>query len=107
MRVPFGYVRTENGIWVVDVAAVAVVVRIYREFGEPYRYTGLSEIAHDLNADGIPTGSGGPWHARTIKYILRNPCYAGMRTDFPVIVREVDWDRVQDRLAALPIGPTR
>lgn len=37
----------------------------------------LREIAAELNADRVPTKRGGRWHASTVRYVLKNPLYAG------------------------------
>lgn len=65
----------------VDEAQAVIVRRIYREF-----LAGISPraIAHKLNAEGVPTASGGEWRPTTIvgsrsrqNGILHNPAYAG------------------------------
>ena len=102
-RVPFGY-KIEGGHQVIDAEQAAVVVRIFSEFCRPHFHTGLSEIAHDLNVDGVPTQRGGKWHASTVRYILRNQVYA----EAPhAIISRGAYDQAQDRLATLRMGPTR
>ena len=107
MRTPYGYTRQDNGTWTVDDAAADVVRRIFREFADPYRHTGLTEIAHDLNVDQVVTQRGGTWRASTVRYVLRNRAYAGRRPGFPAIVTPEVWDAAQRRLAGLLMGPTR
>lgn len=98
-RVPFGY-RQEGDQWAIDVDQAAVIGRIFAEFTRPYFHAGLTEIAHALNVDGIPTQRGGMWHASTLKYLLGNVRYVA-------IVGEETFRAAQARLAALPMGPTR
>ncbi len=98
-RVPFGY-RQAGDHWAIDVDQAAVVQRIFAEFTRPYFHAGLTEIAHALNVDGIPTQRGGQWHASTVRYILGNAGYVA-------IVGEEVYQVAQDRLAALCMGPTR
>ena len=82
----------------------AVVVRIFSEFCRPHFHTGLSEIAHDLNVDGVPTQRGGKWHASTVRYILGNQVYA----EAPhAIISRGAYDQAQSRLASMQRGPTR
>ncbi len=102
-RVPFGY-RIDGDNQVIDAEAAAVVVRIFSEFCRPHFHTGLSEIAHDLNVDGVPTQRGGKWHASTVRYILGNQVYA----EAPhAIISRGAYDQAQSRLASMQRGPTR
>ena len=103
-RVPFGY-KIEGGHQVVDAAAAAIVVRIFSEFTRPHFHTGLSEIAHDLNVDEVPTQRpGGRWYASTIRYVLSNATYA----EAPhAIISRGAYNQAQDRLASMQRGPTR
>ena len=102
-RVPFGY-RIEGSQLVIDADAAAIVQRIFAEFTRPHFHTGLSEIAHDLNVDAVPTQRGGKWHASTVRYILGNQVYADGPT---AIVSRDAFDRAQSRLASMRHGPTR
>lgn len=54
----------------------AQVVR--RMFGMALEGLGINTIAVTLNTEGIPAKKGGPWHARTVGNLLRNPAYAGL-----------------------------
>ena len=103
-RVPYGY-RQQGDDQVIDAEQAAIVQRIYAEFCRPHFHTGLSEIAADLNVDGVPTQRpGGRWYASTIKYLLSNPTYA----EAPhAIVSIATFNQAQDRLASLRMGPTR
>ena len=89
---------------VIDADEAAVVQRIFDEFTRPYFHIGLSEIAHGLNVDGIPTQRGGHWFASTVRYILGNPIYA----DEPrAIIGRGTFDQAQNRLTSMRRGPTR
>ena len=102
-RVPFGY-RIEGSQLVIDADAAAIVQRIFAEFTRPHFHTGLSEIAHDLNVDAVPTQRGGKWHASTIKYILANATYA---KEPHALISRATFDQAQSRLASMQRGPTR
>lgn len=104
-RIPYGY-TLQGGSWVLEPEQAAAVARIFQEFGDPYRHTALSEIAAGLNVDQVATQRGGRWFASTVKYILRNECYAGAG-GCPAIVNRALFDSVQARLQALPMGPAR
>jgi hypothetical protein len=93
---PYGY-RPGGEI---DEDQAAVVLRIFQDFGDMRRRPALSEIAHDLNVDGVVTQRGRRWHASTIAYILRNQAYQDL-------VGSQLFERVQSRLQALPMGPAR
>lgn len=70
-RVPYGYVRTENGIEIeTNTSAVSVVRDIFQ-----YASEGLSlrKIASILNKAGVPTSKGGSrWYASSVREILQN-----------------------------------
>ena len=102
-RVPFGY-EIEGSRLVINEDEAAVVRRIFAEFTRPYFHTGLSEIAADLNADGIPTQRGGRWFASTVRYILGNAVYA---EELHAIITHGTYQQAQNRLATMQMGPTR
>jgi DNA invertase Pin-like site-specific DNA recombinase len=52
----------------------ATVQRIYRMRADG---VGVPTIAETLNAEGIPTRYGRPWHHNSVRVILRTPTYAG------------------------------
>jgi DNA invertase Pin-like site-specific DNA recombinase len=56
---------------------VAVVNRIFREFADQHRVP--NEIATRLNTDCIPFLRGATWKGNTIRTLLQNPNYIGMR----------------------------
>ena len=103
-RVPFGYRQEGSGL-VIDAEQSETVRRIFSEFCRPHFHTGLSEIAHDLNVDGVPTQRpGGRWYASTVRYLLSNATYA----EAPhAIISRGAYDQAQSRLATLRMGPTR
>ena len=103
-RVPYGYRQQGSGL-VIDAEQAAIVQRIYAEFCRPHFHTGLSEIAHDLNVDEVPTQRpGGRWYASTIRYVLSNATYA----EAPhAIISRGAYNQAQDRLASMQRGPTR
>lgn len=85
-----------------DPAQAETVKRIYAEFIDMYRHATLSEIAHGLNLDEIPSRRGGMWHVSTVQYILANPIYATAH-----IVDADTWATAQRRLRQLRRGPAR
>lgn len=73
-NLPYGYVRTAEGI-AIDEQAAEVVRTILR-----HKRAGksLHKIADMLNASGRPGPKGGQWYARSVKIIVDNrPAYAG------------------------------
>jgi site-specific DNA recombinase len=67
-RLPLGYYRSEHGVQV-DDAAAAIVQRIFA-----LRWQGqtLTQIADELNRDGVKTGRGRGWHASSVREVLLN-----------------------------------
>lgn len=57
-----------------DEDAVETVKTIYELRAQGFS---LRAIVAELNAQQIPTASGGKWYAGTVKYILDNPVYKG------------------------------
>ena len=101
-RAPYGY-RYVDGSWLIVPQEATIVQRIYSEFTRTYLRVALSEIARDLNIEGVDTARGGRWHASTIWAILRNPVYCG--EDMPAIITVATWDAAQRRLRTLRPGP--
>jgi len=58
-----------------DPARVAVVRRMFYSY--VYEGKGWRTIAHELNAQGIPSPRGGKWSVGTVRSILTNPVYCG------------------------------
>ena len=102
-RFPLGY-RLEGSRLVINEDEAAVVQRIFAEFTRPYFHIGLSELAHGLNVDGVPTQRGGKWHASTVRYILANAVYA---EEWHAIISRGAYDQAQNRLTTMRMGPTR
>ena len=102
-RLPFGY-GIEGRLLAINEDEAAVVQRIFDEFTRPYIRAGLSEIAHGLNVDGIPTQRGGKWHASTVRYILANAVYA---EECHAIIGRGTYQQAQNRLTSMRKGPTR
>jgi DNA invertase Pin-like site-specific DNA recombinase/ElaB/YqjD/DUF883 family membrane-anchored ribosome-binding protein len=74
-RPPYGY-RTgaAPGELVTDPAEAAVVRRIFREY---LSGAGTRSVAFRLNAEGIPSPTGGAWQFTTVARLLANPAYTG------------------------------
>jgi DNA invertase Pin-like site-specific DNA recombinase len=80
-----------------------VVRRIFHEYLAGRSVRGITE---GLNADGVPTHTGSPWHRSTVRGILSRPAYIAQRVHrgellpagwAPIIDRD-QWERVQRRL---------
>ncbi len=67
-RVPYGYIRSENGILIVEQQAR--VVRLI--FSDHRQKDSLRTIAERLNQAHIPGPRGGIWHHTSVREILRN-----------------------------------
>lgn len=73
-KAPYGYEKDlQGGLRVVEDQA-KIVRRIYRERRQ--RRT-LQTITDGLNADRIPSPSGGEWRVSSVSYLLDNPKYRG------------------------------
>ena len=86
-RLPFGYIRTDDGI-AVDGEAAKVVRRMFslRLLGKSLRV-----IAKELNDNGTPTPRGGTWHASDVRAVLLNrPAYRGGKRG----ASEVRWPKI-------------
>ncbi len=68
-----GY-RIENGQYVVVPEEAAIVRRIFEEYLDGF---GFNAIAQHLNADGLTTRYGNPWHHSGVQKLIRNYCYTG------------------------------
>jgi DNA invertase Pin-like site-specific DNA recombinase len=58
-----------------DEHEVRTVRRLYERYAAGAK--GLRAIADDLNGEGVPSPSGGIWHATVIRDLLKKPCYCG------------------------------
>ena len=82
-RAPYGYSRVklqgEKG-WTLEPDKHApVVADIFRWYaGDGCEAMGAPNIAHWLNASGIPSPAGGEWVPHAVRTILSNPVYCGM-----------------------------
>jgi len=70
---PYGYQRGESGVEIVpDQADIVRRIFAWHEDGRALQW-----IADCLNEEGIPSRTGGIWHASTIRGMLRNAYYRG------------------------------
>lgn len=107
-RCPFGY-DYDNG-FVINASEAQTVKRIFNSVESGMS---LRAIVRELEADSIPTKSGGKWHPETLAGILRNKAYAGVTewaknavdSDvYPAIVTSEQFERVQTTLASMKRG---
>lgn len=102
-RASYGYKTGEDGRFVLDEQTAPVVLEIFRRVAAGEAYI---EIADDLNARGIPTGSGAKWNKSSFQTLLRNERYRGVyifgniRIDggMPVIVPDDLFAEVQEMI---------
>lgn len=109
---PFGY-RMGEGVYVPDERTARFVPLIFREFLDGQSCRRIAEI---LNDAGVCTVRGNPFEARSVRYILSNPCYIGMQRrrlpDGPAertivhaahlpLITEQDFAAAQERLRLL------
>jgi site-specific DNA recombinase len=86
---PYGFTYADKRLSVNEPEA-EVVRRIFRLYLDLHT---LSEIAEQLNAEGLPTKNGGRWQKGTVASILRNPLYCGF-TEWDGIVRAAKHERL-------------
>jgi len=103
-RAPYGYVRhlknpdlvvrPDKMLWdefyvqVADPVTAPIVVDIFRRVA---RSEPIVAITRDLDACAIPGPTGGSWDRKTIKWIITNVAYKGMR-EFDGVPRKAVWD---------------
>ena len=76
-RAPFGYRLSASGGTLVPKEPEAGLVRqIFEEFLEQKKSP--RRIAEALNQKGLHTAAGGAFEARSVRYLLSNPAYAGI-----------------------------
>ncbi len=122
---PYGYVKGENNLMVIDDVQSEVIKRIY---DLSLQGKGTNKIAELLNIDGVPTKynlfnkgtisvknkytnvistrnkSEVTWNGGTIRNIITNTTYKGIRTfggiDYvsPALFEDVYWQKVNDNL---------
>jgi DNA invertase Pin-like site-specific DNA recombinase len=110
-KVPYGYDYSGGLLEVLDGEA-KVVQRIYSDY---VAGLGTKKIAHVLNAEGVATKNCARWSGAMVRYILRNPLYAGFnhwdghlkRGAHAPIVTPEEFNRVQFLLAARTKVPYR
>lgn len=101
---PYGY-TSRGGSWEPSKAETETVTEIFRRYAAG---DSLATIASRLERRGVPTKRGGAWHPSTVRYILRNPLYAGRRRSkggrwegsHPALVDGALFAKVQRRLEA-------
>jgi DNA invertase Pin-like site-specific DNA recombinase len=110
-RIPFGY-KLENSEYKLLENEAETVKIIFEQY---IADKSLAIIAKGLNAHKITTRNGKPWTVWNIRYILRNPIYAGyLRWDGivnkwcnePIITAEV-FNQVQEKLLSKSKNPKR
>ena len=103
--IPYGYKKGEDGTFVIDEDAAAIVREIFRRVAndEPYAH-----IADDLNARGIKTKMNKPWGKNSFHALLANERYTGVyiygdyrkEGGMPVIIERELFLVVQKKLKA-------
>lgn len=98
--VPFGYARYA-GVLKPATEEATIVRKIFELYADG---RSLSEIARWLDVRGVKPPRGARWHRSTLRYMLRNPVYAGLRkrgervrpSDHPAIIDPRLYHRVQE-----------
>ena len=117
-RVPYGYRATfdprtgdpgpDEADWDEDGNGPAAVVT--EAYARVLKGESLTSIRKDLNRRGITTGTGAQWYTPSLRNVLLNPAYAGLRKyqrdahesiqaaildgvegDWPALVSQADW----------------
>ncbi len=83
LQPPFGYLVQEGRVAPSPLEA-SVVRGIFSRY---IKGESLNELAAWLNRKGFPTRRSGKWHRSTVRYILRNPLYAGYKRRGSVLRR--------------------
>jgi site-specific DNA recombinase len=65
-----------TGVLIKNDYEIDIIIRMFIEFAEGQS---PGKIARRLNKENIPGPKGRPWRDGTIRYILRNPTYSGIR----------------------------
>jgi site-specific DNA recombinase len=85
---PFGY--AEDKVTVVPEQAAILRVLVERFLaGESLR-----SLASWLNTEGVPTVTGVEWRTTTLKGVLTNPRYAGLRAHRGAVVGPAQWEPI-------------
>lgn len=88
---PLGYDLVDGNL-VVNPDKAKLLNRIYKLYLDG---TGMKNIAHILNREGIPGGYNALWSAPAIKYILSNPVYIG-KLRWSNELEEVEHEKIID-----------
>jgi DNA invertase Pin-like site-specific DNA recombinase len=72
-RIPFGYQLIKDQ-FKIDKDESKIVKKIFNKYLEN---KSLSNIARELNSEGLTTRNSKPWTKWNVRYILHNPVYAG------------------------------
>src|SRR5436853_52874 len=81
-----------------DVEAGRREAKIVREIAKRFLAgESLRSLAFELNDRQVPTCGGGPWRVTTIRSIITNPRYVGLRVHRGEIVGEASWKPILDR----------
>lgn len=98
--------------WDIIEGEDAVVRRIVRDIGA---HVPRKRVTRELNADGIPSPTGGEWVTDTVRAIAGNPSYAGLirlpdgtlvdrDPAWPAIVQRPEWERADAVLRGAAAG---
>lgn len=74
--IPYGYMKNENKVLVVDPAKAKIVKRI---FNEEIQGSSISKITKGLNKDNIASPRGAKWSKGTVTKMLSHRMYIGER----------------------------
>lgn len=92
-RTPYGY-RRVDGAYVVDEDEAGALRTMADDV---LAGRSLLSISRDLDARGIPTRGGKPWHHSTVRAVLVNPAVAGLRVHQREIAGPGAWEPILDR----------
>lgn len=54
-------------------------------------------VTRELNAEGVPSPTGGEWDKSSVRYVAKRPANAGLRTHKGEVVAEAEWDALITR----------
>lgn len=89
-RRPFGY--EDDGITVRDTEAAAVRAA----FRDVLAGVTIGEIVRAWNAAGFKSGQGTAWRRDSVRVVLSNPRYAGLRAYLGEVVSDAEWPALID-----------
>lgn len=107
---PLGYKKGDDGRYAVDPAGAQVVREIFESYAAGKN---AQQIVAELNARGICTSTGKPFHKNSLQSILRNEKYIGVykwsdiriEGGVPAIVSKELWEEVRERLKKVAMAP--